>query len=83
MQLTYSIEFQLKQLSVAILLDTLRDPRVISSTTPLFGQFLRREMPSFLRMLRDKVRDIVFEKECVNIPTVAIDNDQTSIIDIV
>ena len=23
----------------------------------------------------DKVRDFVFEKECVNIPTIAIDND--------
>ena len=32
---------------------------------------------------RDKVRDFVFKEECVNIPTVAIDNDQTSITDIV
>ena len=31
----------------------------------------------------DKVRDFVFEKECINIPTIAIDNDQTSITDIV
>ena len=31
----------------------------------------------------DKVRDFVFEEECVNIPTVAIDNGQTSITDIV
>ena len=27
----------------------------------------------------DKVRDFVFEEECVNIPTVAFGNDQTSI----
>ena len=31
----------------------------------------------------DKVRDFVFEEKCVTIPTVAIDNDQTSIFDIV
>ena len=31
----------------------------------------------------DKVRDFVFEEECVNIPIVAIDNNQTSITDIV
>ena len=31
----------------------------------------------------DKVRDFSFEEECVNIPTVAIDSDQTSIPDIV
>ena len=31
----------------------------------------------------DKVRDFVFEEECLNIPTIAINNDQTSITDIV
>ena len=32
---------------------------------------------------RDKDRDFVFEEECVTIPTITIDNDQTSIPDIV
>ena len=32
---------------------------------------------------RDKVRDFAFGEECVNIPTVAIDNYQTSILNIV
>ena len=31
----------------------------------------------------DKVRDFVFEEECVTIPMVVIDNDQTSISGIV
>ena len=31
----------------------------------------------------DKVRDFVFEEECVNIPTIAINNNQTSIPDII
>ena len=34
-------------------------------------------------MRGDKVRDFVFEEECVNILTIAIDNDQTSITNIV
>ena len=73
-------------MSLAVLLDTLRDPGVTSFTIPWFGQFLRQEIPSSLRMLslRGEITlETVFEEEYVNIPTVAINNDQTSITDII
>jgi len=49
---------------------------------PLLIQFLKRKMKHFLTMLsleRNKVRDIVFEKESVSIPTTDFDNVQASI----
>ena len=68
-------------------MDTLRGPGVTSFMIPRLSQFSRPKMLGSLRMLSlprgDKVRDFVFEEECVTLPTITIDNYQTSIPDIV
>ena len=85
MQLRQGLITQIKrnwtqELSVAILLDTLRDPGVISLMIPRFGQFFEMAINARFSediefVVGDKVRDFVFEEKCVNIPTIAIDND--------
>ena len=72
---------------VAILLDTLKDPRVTNSMILLLNQFLRREMLCSLRTLslmgEIRIRIFFFEEEYVDIPTTIIDIDQAPTPDIV
>ena len=62
----------------------MRDPRITSSTIPRLGETGNARFFNDVECVGgDKIRDFVFEEECVNIPTVAIDNYQTSITNIV
>ena len=72
---------------VAILLDTLKDPRVTNSMILLLNQFFETANARFFEDVEfdggDKDRDFAFEEEYVDIPTIFIDIDHAPIPDIV